>query len=245
MKNQLNFITLEGRNMVHDALLSDQRIASVFLATSTLGDPRIIEIENLAKKSGVQVLKVSPEEIAKMSDSRNPQGVIALMSIPETPTLKQILEEKRNAFILLLNHIDYEQNLGAILRTAWAAGVDAVIASPNGVHEVTPVVAKVSMGGAAYVPLLGMSMFQAIKLLHEYAVPVVGVEVDKGKSFTETKLTGPVAFVMGGEAVGLSEPLQKECDLFVNIPMEKSVASLNVSVATALVLFEKLRQEKG
>lgn len=230
--------------MVHDALTSGQKIASVLLSTSTLSDPRIREIENLARKNGVSIQKVSSEELGKMCDSRNPQGVVALMSIPETPTLEQILKEKRNVFLLLLNHIDYEQNLGAILRTAWAAGVDAIIASPNGVHEVTPVVAKVSMGGAAYVPLLGMSMFHAIKLLHEYAVPVVGVEVGMGESFTETNLRGPVAFVMGGEAVGLSEPLQKECDIFVNIPMNKEVASLNVSVATALVLFEKLRQEK-
>ncbi|HCW31782.1 TPA: hypothetical protein DGD59_03670 [Candidatus Collierbacteria bacterium] len=179
-----------------------------------------------------------------MCDSRNPQGVVALMEIPEVPTLEQILKAKRDVFLLLVNHIDYEQNLGAILRTTWAAGVDAVIASPNGVHEVTPVVAKVSMGGAAYVPLIGMSMFQAAKLLHEYAVPMVGVEVDMGKPYTETNLRGPVAFVMGGEAVGISEPLQKECDIFVNIPMNREVASLNVSVATALVLFEKLRQEK-
>lgn len=230
--------------MVHDALSSEQKIVSVLLATQSLNEPRIKEIENLARKNNVPVQKVTTEELEKMCDSRNPQGVVALMSIPETPSLEQILKEKRNAFILLLNHIDYEQNLGAILRTAWAAGVDAVIASPNGVHEVTPVVAKVSMGGAAYVPLLGMSLFQAIKLLHEYAIPVVGVEVDMGSSFTQTNLKGPVAFVMGGEAVGLSEPLQKECDLFVNIPMNKQVASLNVSVATALVLFEKLRQEK-
>ncbi len=244
MKKQLNFITLEGRNMVHDALTSQQKIVSVILGVSTLSDPRIREIENLARKNGVQIQKVSTEELEKMSDSRNPQGVVALMSVPETLSLEQILKEKRDVFLLLLNHIDYEQNLGAILRTAWAAGVDAVIASPNGVHEVTPVVAKVSMGGAAYVPLLGMSMFQAIKLLHEYAVPVVGVEVGMGESYTETNLRGPVAFVMGGEAVGLSEPLQKECDLFVNIPMDKAVASLNVSVATALILFEKLRQEQ-
>lgn len=230
--------------MVHDALTSEQKIASVLLATATLSDPRIREIENLARKNGVPVQKVSSEELEKMCDSRNPQGVVALMSIPEAPTLEQILKEKRNAFLLLVNHIDYEQNLGAILRTAWAAGVDAVIASPNGVHELTPVVTKVSMGAAAYVPLLGMSMFQAIKLLHEYAVPVVGVEVDMGTPFTETNLRGPVAFVMGGESVGLSEPLQKECDIFVNIPMIREVASLNVSVATALVLFEKLRQEK-
>ncbi len=230
--------------MVHDALLSGQKIVSVLLATTTINEPRIREIENLARKNGVEVRKVSSEEIEKLSDSRNPQGVVALMTIPETPTLEQILMEKRDVFILLLNHIDYEQNLGAILRTAWAAGVDAVVASPNGVHEITPVVAKVSMGGAAYVPLIGMSMFHAAKLLHDYAVPMVGVEVNMGESYTETNLRGPVAFVMGGEAVGLSEPLQKECDIFVNIPMNKQVASLNVSVATALVLFEKMRQEK-
>ncbi|HOX96191.1 MAG TPA: RNA methyltransferase [Candidatus Woesebacteria bacterium] len=244
MKKQIEFITLEGRNMVHDALLSGQKIVSVLLATTTINEPRIREIENLARKNGVEVRKVSSEEIEKLSDSRNPQGVVALMTIPETPTLEQILMEKRDVFILLLNHIDYEQNLGAILRTAWAAGVDAVVASPNGVHEITPVVAKVSMGGAAYVPLIGMSMFHAAKLLHDYAVPMVGVEVNMGESYTETNLRGPVAFVMGGEAVGLSEPLQKECDIFVNIPMNKQVASLNVSVATALVLFEKMRQEK-
>lgn len=244
MNKKNEFITLEGRNMVHDALESGQKIVSVFLASNTISDPRIRDIENLARKNGVKIQKVSSEEIEKMSDSRNPQGVLALMSIPETPTLEQILNAKRNAFVLLLNHIDYEQNLGAIIRSAWAAGVDAVIASPNGVHEVTPVVAKVSMGGAAYVPLIAMSMFQAIKLLHKFAVPVVGVEVGMGKPFTQTNLKGPVAFLMGGEAVGLSEPLQKDCDLFVNIPMEKSVASLNVSVATALVMFEKIRQEK-
>lgn len=230
--------------MVHDALNSGQKISSVIISSSSLADPRIKEIENLANKTGVSVQKASTEELNKLCDNQKHQGVVALMQFPEVPSLEQILQAKRDVFILLLNHIDYEQNLGAVLRTAWAAGVDAVVVSPNGVHEVTPVVAKVSMGAAAYVPLLGMSLFQALKLLHKYAVPVVGVEVSLGNAFTETNLMGPVAFVMGGEAVGLSEPLQKECDLFVNIPMEKAVASLNVSVATALVLFEKRRQEK-
>jgi 23S rRNA (guanosine2251-2'-O)-methyltransferase len=243
VNKKINFITLEGRNMVHDALLSGQKIVSVIISTSSLKEPRIIEIETLANKKGVRVQKVSSEEISEISDSRNPQGVVALMNILEPPSLEEVLKEKRDVNILLLNHIDYEQNLGAILRSAWASGVDLVIASPNGVHEVTPVVAKVSMGAAAYVPLLSMSLFQAIKLLHKYAVPVVGVEVNMGDSYTNTNLRGPVAFVMGGEAVGLSEPLQKECDIFVNIPMNVEVASLNVSVATALVLFEKMRQE--
>lgn len=243
MAKAADYITLEGRNMVHDALLSDQRINALMISASGKTDSRIKEIELLARKKGIKIEYIKAQDLEKMAESRNPQGVIAFMKIPVTPTLEAILKEKRNSFILLLNHIDYEQNMGAILRTAWACGVDAVVASPNGVHEITPVVAKISMGGAAYVPLIGMSLFQATKLLHQYAVPIVGVEVDMGKPIYEAKMTGPIALVMGGEDVGLSEPLQKDCDFFVNIPMNEKVASLNVSVATALVLFEKLRQE--
>lgn len=244
MAKQAEFITLEGRNMVRDALTSGQKINVLMIGSGSINDPKIKEIEKLAKDKGVNVQIIRSEELEKMSESKNAQGVIATMDAPEVKSLEQILREKRDAFILLLNHIDYEQNLGAILRTAWAAGVDAVVASPNGVHQITPVVAKISMGAAAYVPLIPMSLFQAMNLLHKYAVPVVGVEVDMGKSIYDSKLTGPVAFLMGGEAEGISEPLQKECDSFVNIPMNKEVASLNVSVATALVLFEKVRQEK-
>ena len=243
MVKTTDYVTLEGRNMVRYSLVSGQKIRTVLLGLGSVGDPKIKEIEKLARDKGVQIQSIQTEELNKMAESRNPQGVIALMDVPEITSLKQILDNKRNCIILLLKRIDYEQNLGAILRTAWAAGVDAVVASPNGVHEITPVVAKVSMGGAAYVPLIPMSLFQAIKMLHEYAVPVVGVEVEMGKTMYEQKLTGPVAFLMGGESEGLSEPLQKECDYFINIPMQKAVASLNVSVATALVLYEKNRQE--
>ncbi len=238
-------IILEGRNMVHDALMSGQNVSLVMIANNSKNDPKIKEIESLARKNDVKVDYVWADELLKLSESGNPQGVITSMSIPETPSLEQILKQKRNAFVILLNHIDYEQNLGAIMRSAWAAGADAVVASPNGVHELTPVVTKVSMGAAAYVPLIGMSLFQAVDLLNKYAVPVIGVEVNMGKVYTEAKLTGPVAFLMGGEAIGLSEPLQKVCDSFVNIPMTTGVASLNVSVATGLVMFEKVRQERN
>lgn len=245
MAKETKSIILEGRNTVHDALLSGQKIGTVVIASNSRGDQRILDIEAIAKKAGVTVEIVRSEELNKYSDSGYHQGVVALMTIPETPSLESILKSKRDAFVVLLNHIDYEQNLGAILRSAWAAGADAVVASPNGVHELTPVVAKVSMGAAAYVPLIGMSMFQAIDLLNKYAVPVVGVEVEMGEIYTEAKLTGPLALVMGGEAIGLSEPLQKACDRFINIPMKSGVASLNVSVATGLVMFEKVRQERN
>jgi 23S rRNA (guanosine2251-2'-O)-methyltransferase len=245
MAKTANFITLEGRNMVRDALMSGQRVNSLVIGSGSAHDPKVREIEKLARNRGISVQVIRSEELEKMSESKNAQGIMATMEAPEVKSFEQILRDKREILVLLLNHIDYEQNLGAIMRTAWAAGVDVVVASPNGVHQVTPVVAKISMGAVAYVPLIPMSLFQAMKLLHKYAVPVVGVEVDMGKSIYDSKLTGPMAILMGGEAEGLSEPLQKECDSFVNIPMKKEVASLNVSVATALVLFEKVRQAKA
>ena len=93
-------------------------------------------------------------------------------------------------------------------------------------------------------PLIGMSLFQAIDLLEKYAVKVVGGEVNMGDIYTKASLRGPVALLIGGEAAGISEPLTKRCNQFVHIPMKSGVASLNVSVATALIMFEKNRQER-
>lgn len=238
-------VTLEGRNMVRDALVSGNKIQSVLVSNTTLDDSRIREIENLAGKQGVTVQKVRPEQIEHLAESGNAQGTIAYMELPEPPSLEKILKTKPNAFLLIFNKLDYEQNLGAILRSAWAAGVDAVIVPNTGIHEITPVVAKISQGGAAYVPLISQSLFQALTVIKKYAVPIVGVEVDLGEDYTKQNLKGPVAFVLGGEAASLSEPLKKYCDIFVNIPMVKSAASLNVSVATALIIFEKTRQERA
>lgn len=238
-------VTLEGRNTVRDALNSPQQIQSVLISTSVLNDPKIREIESLATRKQVRVEKVRPEQIEHISESGSAQGILAYMELPEPPTLSEILKSKTHPFLLLFNTLDYEQNLGAILRSAWAAGVDAVIVGNSGVHEITPVVAKVSQGAAAYVPLISMSLFQALTKIKEQAVPIVGVEVGLGEDYTKQNLTGPVALVFGGEAASLSEPLKKYCDLFIHIPMVKEVASLNVSVAAALVMFEKTRQERA
>ncbi len=240
MKN-LPYIIIEGRNMVHDALVHGSSIQTVVFSMANRPDPRLQEIEKLAKQKQIPVKRISPRDLLELSDSPN-QGVVALMDLPSTPTLEEILRTKTNPLILLFGQIDYEQNLGAILRSAWAAGADAVIVNPSGVHEITPVVAKVSMGGAAFVPLISQSLFQSLKTLQDYAVPIVGVEVGMGKIYTDSKLTGPIALVFGGEASDISEPVQKYCDSFVNIPMQNNAASLNVSVATALLLFERLRQ---
>lgn len=240
MQKRASEIVLPGRNMVFDALKSSQKLTSVLISRSSFPGDKIKQIEELARSKGVRVEIVSNEELAKLETGS--QGVVGLMMPPEEVSLKEVLTNKKDPLILLFNKLDYEQNLGAILRSSWAAGVDAVVVNPSGVHEITPVVAKVSMGGAAHVPLISQSLFQALTILKQEAIPIVGVEVSLGKPYYEEKLTGPVALLFGGEEKGLSEPLVKYADKFVHIPMDKEVASLNVSVATGVVLFERMRQ---
>ncbi len=238
-------ITLEGRNTIHDALMSQNTIQSILISNAVLNDPRIREIESMAAKKGIVCDKVRPEQIEHLTESGNAQGVIAYMDLPSPPSVEEIIKSKPNPFFLLINKLDYEQNLGAIIRSAWAAGVDVVIVPNTGVHEITPVVAKISQGGAAYVPLISQSLFLALTTIKKYAIPIVGVEVGLGDDYTKQNLKGPIALVFGGEAVSLSQPLKKYCDILINIPMVKDVASLNVSVAVALVIFEKTRQDRS
>lgn len=241
------YIILEGRNTIHDALISDKKVKSVMIARESVHDPKIEEIIALAKKKNVELRILPSKQLKRNTGSEKAQNIMAEMEV-EPLTLKEVLEsvnkKGKDPFILLFNRLDYEQNMGAILRTAWGAGVDAVIVNPGGVHELTPVVTKVSMGGAVYVPLISESLFNSLKLLKDYAIPIVGVESGMGTVYSELTLRGPIAFVFGGEDSGLTDPLKKYCDIFIHIPMQSHLSSLNVSVATAIIVFEKLRQER-
>ncbi len=245
--NQENLMIV-GRNMVHDALLSDKKIQNIFVGKNSRLDPKIQEIVRLAQQKNVQISFVPPEKIRALSGSEHTQNIVAYLQQFTNSSLKQIIEHcheiGKDPCILLFNQMDYEQNLGAIIRTAWGASVDAIVLSPSGVHEVTPIVAKISQGGAAYIPVIGQSLFQAIATLRDFGIPVAGVEVGMGEPYDKTPLAGPVAFLFGGELTGITQPLQKQCDIFIHIPINNELASLNVSVATALIIFEKRRQER-
>lgn len=241
-------IILEGRNTIHDALISDKKIKSLMVARESLHDSKIDEIIKLAKRKNVELRVMSAKDLSRRAGSEKAQNIMAELEL-DLISLNQVLDNAnktgKDPFILLFNRLDYEQNLGAIMRTAWGAGVDCVIVNPGGVHELTPVVTKVSMGGAVYVPLISESLFNSLKLLKDYGIPIVGVESGMGKVYSELILKGPVSFLFGGEDSGLSDPLKKYCDVFVHIPMQSKLSSLNVSVATAIVVFEKLRQERN
>ena len=145
---------------------------------------------------------------------------------------------------MLVDEVQYEHNLGAILRSALGAGVDAVIAPVQRGVGISPVVIRVSMGGAEAVPLIREGISSALAEIRRRGIPVLGADVD-GVPPWEVDMRGPLALVLGGEDKGLTPPIRKRCDQIVGIPLAGGLSSLNVSVSAGVLLFERVRQMKG
>lgn len=240
-------LSLEGRNVVLEALRAERDLSEILLARGVKVDGKIQEILDLARHQGVEVNRVKRRELDKISQTGVHQGIIARGAVGEVLGLRQVFAKcrvaRRDPFILVLAEVLEEQNLGAILRSAEGAGVDAVVIPPRS-KGVTPVVARTSMGASEYVPVVSENLFAALKTLRDEGVLVVGAESTGQKNYFEVDMRGPVAMVIGGEDRGLTEPLQKACEVVVKIPLQGHLHSLNMSVSAAIVMFERVRQLK-
>jgi 23S rRNA (guanosine2251-2'-O)-methyltransferase len=175
-------------------------------------------------------------------------GVVAFAEpLPHT-TLHEVLDlcEARGEepLLLLLDEVQYEQNLGAILRSAAGAGAHAVVTPTRRGAQLSPVVQRVAMGGAEEVPVVREGLLSAVATLRRRGVRVVGAEADAGKPYWNADLRGPIALAMGGEDRGLGPQLRQRCDELLSIPLRHGsvVDSLNVSVSAGLLLWERARQ---
>jgi len=156
--------------------------------------------------------------------------------------LDSIYKDKKLPFFLILNDLKYSQNIAAIMRSAFAAGVNGVIVNPQKKSIVSDETIRISMGAAERIPLVEMNLFNALKTLKENDIKVYAVDMD-GEYYYDADLTGPVAFVMGAEDVGISAGIMERVDSKISIPMREGIGSLNVSASAAVLVYEKLRQE--
>jgi 23S rRNA (guanosine2251-2'-O)-methyltransferase len=148
-------------------------------------------------------------------------------------------------FLLLLDEVQDPHNVGACLRSAGAAGVDAVVISKDRAVGLTPTVRKIASGAAEMIPFIQVkNLSQTIKMLKEAGVWCVGAAGEAEMSVYDVGLQGPLAVVMGSEGKGLRRQTKDACDVLVKIPMSGNIESLNVSVATGIMLFEALRQRQ-
>ena len=239
---------LEGRNVVIEALRREKRrIQAVYLDAQAKRNVKVEDILTLSSQRGVAVKRVSRQELDKMSKTGVHNGVIAFADPLPTWTTKELIDDVFNRgefpFLVLADEIQYEHNLGAILRSAMGAGVHGVIVPSKRGKGLTPVVQRVSMGGAEVVPLIRESLMSAIKHIKKAGIPLVAADMD-GVSLWETNLKGSLALVLGGESKGVSPTLRSKCRKIVSVPLHHDLDSLNVSVTAGIVMFEKCRQEQ-
>jgi 23S rRNA (guanosine2251-2'-O)-methyltransferase len=237
-------IQLEGRNPVQEGLKGGI-VTLIRVEKGKENEPRLKEILDYARKRKLIVEVVPKPKLDAISHTGHHQGIIAIAQPKPSWSLEKVLEETgRDICIIVLDQVQDPHNLGAILRTAEAAGVDGVVIPKKETASLGPTVHRVSMGGSLYVPVWQQSIYTAMKALSDGGVTVIGVDASGATAYYEEDLTGPIAFIIGGEDRGANPTLTAKCDKVVRIPMRGHLKSLNVSVATGIVLYERLRQQE-
>ncbi|WP_018234008.1 23S rRNA (guanosine(2251)-2'-O)-methyltransferase RlmB [Thioalkalivibrio thiocyanodenitrificans] len=212
-------------------------------------DARIREILEAARNARVPVERVDGEALDRLCPGERHQGVVAVCEAPEPATeadLPDLVARAGSPLLLVLDGVTDPHNLGACLRTADAAGVTAVIVPRDRAAGLTPVARKVASGAAESVPFVQVTnLARTLDQLKEAGVWVVGTSDDAPQDLYQADLKGPLALVLGAEGQGMRRLTRERCDLLVHIPMQGTVESLNVSVATGVCLFEAMRQRRG
>lgn len=236
---------IEGRNPVLELLWSGGNARLIQVAQGLECEQVIREILRLAENRGIPIKFVPKHQFKKLSLTGLDQGIIAFTAPPTYVPLRKILEAKaKKIFAVVLDEVQDPQNLGSILRTAEATGVDVVVIPKRRSVGITPAVHRASMGGSIHVPVARENLFATIKLLKEEGVRAVAVDPSGSVDYFEADLTGPLVLVLGGEDKGVSPALLRKCELVVRIPMLGRLTSLNVGVAAALIMYERVRQQK-
>ena len=212
-------------------------------------DARLQVIMQSLDDAGVRVEYTDKKTLEKLSNNCNHQGVVLMVKLPQERTeddLKKIVNEREgDAFYLVLDQVTDPHNLGACLRTALAAGVQGVIVPKDNACRLNATVCKVASGAAEILPVYRVTnLVRTLKWIKAEGVWLSGAAGEAKIDFFDAELTGSVAIIMGAEGKGLRQLTQQQCDQLVKIPMSEKVESLNVSVATGVILYEVLRQNK-
>lgn len=240
---------LIGIHAVREALVAGRPLERIVLARGRHGN-RFEELVDLARQRGVSVRFEDRAQLDRLAGSGQHQGVVALTAPKQAADLGDLIargaaREIGKGFLVLLDGVEDPHNLGAIVRTALAAGADGVVIPERRAAGLTETVARVSAGALAHVPVARVkNLARAMEELKEVGYWLVGLDERAEKRYTEIDFTGPVGIVLGSEGEGLHELTRKRCDFLVSLPTTGPVRALNVSVAAGIVLFEVVRQRK-
>ena len=238
---------LAGRNSVTEALRSGRSINKLLVQDGIKGGS-VSEIIGLAKTASVVLEFCKAERLDKLADGLRHQGFVALAAPIRFHSLEEVLalakEKDETPFLLLLDELQDPQNVGALIRTADAAGVHGVLLPKRRSCPLNAVVAKISAGAVEYVPVVQIgNITQTIEELKKLGFWIAGADMN-GEDYYKSNLTGPMVIVVGAEGKGLGRLVKEKCDIIVSLPMQGGVSSLNASAAGAVLLYEVVRQRR-
>lgn len=245
MDKKFNENQLEGRNAVLEVLKSGRDIEKIIVQKGNV-EGTIRRIVGIAKEKGVVVQEVVKQKLDEMSQTKNHQGVIAIVSEHEYADIEDIINSAESKgekpFIIILDNITDPHNLGAIIRTAECAGAHGVIIPKRRSVGLTAVVGKTSAGAIEYMPVARVTnIARTIDDIKSRGIWVACADMG-GDDYFDASLDGALALVIGSEGEGVSRLVKEKCDFTVSIPMYGKISSLNASVATALLMYEAVRQ---
>ncbi len=241
-----DFELIWGRRPVREALAGPLPLLRIILQEGSSG-PVVSEIKQLAAERSIPLEQLTRVQMDNLVGGENHQGTIAAIAPYRYRNVDELLQKAERSslppFLLILDHLQDPRNLGSLLRTAAAAGVDGVIIPRDRACAITPVVYKTSAG-----TVLNLSVARVVNIgreidrLKEQGFWIAGADMDGAQPFYEADLPFPLALVMGGEGKGLSRLVRERCDLLLRIPMDRRILSLNVAVAGGIIIYEIYRR---
>ena len=235
-----------GRNPVIEALKSGRGIDRLMIVKGAGGS--VIKIEGMARDRNIMIQYVQRNVLDRLAAGAAHQGVAAWVSEVEycepEDILKKAEEKGEDPFIIILDGIEDPHNVGAIIRTADAAGAHGVILQKRRAASITPTAEKAAAGAVEYVPAARVTnLVRTIQELKERGVWIGAADM-AGSTVWDSNLTGPIAIVIGNEGHGISRLVREQCDFTVSFPMMGKINSLNASNAAALLMYEVVRQRR-
>lgn len=240
---------IEGRNAVQEALRAGRTLDKVYIARGDT-DAALARIAARAREAGAVVVEADRRKLDFMSATGAHQGVVAVAAIKEYASIEEILkaaeDKNESPFIIVCDEISDGHNLGAIIRTAEAAGAHGVVIPKRRSAGLTAIISKTSAGAVEYMPVARVpNITAALNELKSHGVWIYGTAADGESELWKTDMTGAAAIVIGSEGEGMSRLVSDTCDFRISIPMTGHVSSLNASASAAIVIYEAVRQRSG
>lgn len=236
---------IAGRNAVLEALKAKRAIDTIYISSGDM-QGSINKIKAIARDNSIVVKVATSQKLDELSDGVVNQGVVAICSCVEYQTLEDILavskQKGTDPFIIIADEIEDPHNLGALIRTAEAAGADGLIIPKRRSASLTATVNKTSAGAVSVLPVARVSnLVQCINELKAQNIWIYGADTD-GKQWCELNYSGGVAIIIGSEGNGIGRLVKEQCDFIASLPMNGQINSLNASVAGGILMYEVARQ---